>query len=268
MDPLIPPEIDKHYSELYDESARLGSDGLSRIELIRTKEIIERYLPSTSADVLDIGGGPGVYSVWLSELGHRPTLIDPVELHVEQALEAGVAAAMAGVAASLDLADDSFDLALMLGPLYHLQERADRMDALHEARRVLRPGGRIIVAGITRYASAIDGFDSGFIDHEEFERIVHVDLATGKHSNNTGDARFFTTAYFHRPDELVDELESSGFADVEILAVEGVSWAARDLEERLDEPDKLRAVLDLLRRLESAPSLLGATPHFIAIGRA
>jgi SAM-dependent methyltransferase len=268
MDPLIPPEIDAHYTELYDESTRLAGDALSRIELIRTKEIIERYLPSAPVDVLDIGGGPGVYSVWLSELGHRPTLIDPVALHVEQALEAGVPIAKAGSAADLDFAEDSFDVALMLGPLYHLQERADRLKALRAARRVLRPGGRLIAAGITRYASAIDGFDSGFIDHEEFERIVHVDLETGKHVNNTGDPRFFTTAYFHRPDELVDEVASSGFTDVEILAVEGVSWAARDLEERLDEPDKLRAVLDLLRRLESETALLGATPHFLAIGRA
>ena len=75
-------------------------------------------------------------------------------------------------------------------------------------------------------------------------------------------------AYFHRPDELVDKLESSGFTGVEILAVEGMSWASRDLDERVADPKKLRAVLDLLRRLESAPSLLGATPHFIAIGSA
>lgn len=268
MDRFIRPEIDAHYSELYDESARLGSDGLSQIELIRTKEIIERYLPPAPADVIDIGGGPGVYSVWLSELGHRPALIDPVALHVEQAREAGVPSATAGVAAVLEFAADSFDIALMLGPLYHLQERADRLQALREARRVLRPGGRLIAAGITRYASAIDGFDSGFIDHEEFERIVHIDLETGKHVNNTGDPRFFTTAYFHRPEELVDEVASSGFTDVEILAVEGVSWAARDLDERIADPEKLAAVLDVLRRLESAPSLLGATPHFIAIGRA
>ena len=97
---------------------------------------------------------------------------------------------------------------------------------------------------------------------------MHADLETGKHVNNTGDPRFFTTAYFHRPEELVDEVASSGFTDVQILAVEGVSWAARDLDERITDPEKLAAVLDVLRRLESAPSLLGATPHFIAVGRA
>ncbi|MDF1597881.1 MAG: methyltransferase domain-containing protein [Acidimicrobiia bacterium] len=267
MDPLIPAEIDRHYSDLYAESQRLSEDGLGRIELIRTKEILVRYLPEAPAEILDIGGGPGVYSVWLTSLGHRPTLIDPVALHVQQAREAGVPSAELGVAGQLEFTDDSFDAVLMFGPLYHLQERSDRLAALREAHRVLRQGGLLFVAGITRYASAIDGLDSGFIDHEDFERTVHVDLATGKHTNHTADPRFFTTAYFHLPDELVGELEATGFTDVEIVAVEGMSWAARDLEERISDPDKLRAVLDLLRRLESAPSLLGATPHFLAIGR-
>jgi SAM-dependent methyltransferase len=268
MDPLIPSEIDRHYSDLYAESQRLSEDAIGKIELIRTKEILERYLPEAPVEILDIGGGPGVYSAWLTTLGHRPVLIDPVALHVQQAREAGVPAAALGVAGHLEFTNNSFDAVLMFGPLYHLQKRADRLVALREAHRVLRQGGLLFATGITRYASAIDGFDSGFIDHDGFERIVHVDLATGKHTNHTADPRFFTTAYFHLPDELVEELESTGFRDVEIVAVEGMSWAARDLDERISDPDKLRAVLDLLRRLESAPSLLGATPHFLAIGRA
>ena len=70
MDPLIRPEIDKHYTELYHEAGRLDSDGMSRIELILTKEIIQRYLPPPPARLLDVGGGPGVYSLWLAELGY------------------------------------------------------------------------------------------------------------------------------------------------------------------------------------------------------
>jgi len=268
MDPLIPHEIDRHYTELYDEAVRLDGDAVSRIELIRTKELIERYLPEGPCEILDVGGGPGVYSAWLGTLGHRPTLVDPVALHVEQAREAGISTASLGVAGNLEFEANRFDAVLMLGPLYHLQDRSDRLDALGEAHRVLKPGGLIFAAGITRYASAIDGFDSGFIDHAEFVRIVHKDLETGRHTNSTGDPRFFTTAYFHRPDELHDELESSGFTSIEILAVEGMSWAAGDLEERIADPEKLRAVLDLLRLLESAPSLMGATPHFLGVGRA
>ena len=195
-------------------------------------------------------------------------MIDAVALHVEQAVESGVVDARQGTADRLDFSDSSVDGVLLLGPLYHLPEREDRLAALAEARRVLRPGSHAFVAGITRFASAIDGFDSGFIDHEHFEQIVHVDLETGKHSNDTGDPRFFTTAYFHRPDELASKLTSVGFDEVEMLAVEGVSWATRDLDERVADPAKLRAVLDLLRRLEAEEALLGATPHFLAIGQA
>jgi ubiquinone/menaquinone biosynthesis C-methylase UbiE len=250
MDPLIRREIDNHYTELYNEAGRLDSDGMSRIELIRTKEIIQRLLPPPPARLLDVGGGPGVYSLWLADLGYEVALIDAVALHVEHAVEAGV---------------DGF---LLLGPLYHLQERGDRLAALTEARRVLRPDSRVFAVGITRFASAIDGFESGFIDHDHFEQIVHVDLETGKHSNDTGDPRFFTTAYFHRPDELVNELKTVGFTEIEMLAVEGMSWAAHDLDERVADPAKLRAVLDLLRRLEAEEALLGATPHFLATGKA
>lgn len=268
MDPLVPQEIDKHYTELYDESVRLDGDGLSRIELIRTKEIISRSLPARPARLLDVGGGPGAYSLWLAELGYEVALVDPVERHIEQALAAGVRDARRGVAGNLEFADQSFDGVLLLGPLYHLQERSDRLIALYEAGRVLKPGCPVFTAGITRFASAIDGLDSGFIDHEHFEQMVHVDLETGKHSNDTGNPRFFTTSYFHRPDELADELTEAGFKEIELVAIEGMSWAARDLNERIADPSKLRTVLDLLRRMEAEPSLLGATPHFLAVGRA
>ncbi len=266
MDPLIRPEIDRHYSELFDESERLIGDAFNRLELIRTKEIIERYLPDSPSRILDVGGGPGVYSVWLAELGHEVELIDPVERHVEQALAAGVPVAHLGTAAALEYPDETFDHVLLLGPLYHLQERTDRLVALEEAGRVLKPGGLVFAAAITRFASAIDGLYNGFIDHDEFERIAYTDLETGRHINTVGDPRYFTTSYFHRPDELRDELEAAGFGDVELLAVEGVSWAAPDLEERVDDPGKLASLLDLMRRLETEPSLLGASPHFLGVG--
>lgn len=268
MDHLIPSEINTHYSELYDESSRLTEGAFGRIEQIRTKEIIGRHLPTPPVRILDVGGGPGIYSIWLSEMGHEVELVDPVALHVEQAVAAGVPVAHLGSAESLEYPDEVFDCVLLLGPLYHLQERADRLAALEETRRVLRPGGLVFAAAITRFASCIDGFYSGFIDDEVFEQIALTDLETGRHVNTTGDPRYFTTAYFHRPDELADELESAGFGNVEVLAVEGVSWAAPDLEERVADPDKLAAMLELLRRLEAEPSLIGASPHFLAIGRA
>ena len=94
------------------------------------------------------------------------------------------------------------------------------------------------------------------------------DLIEGQHRNPTGSPTYFTTAFFHHPDELRAEVADAGFEDVEVYAVEGISWAAPDLAERLADPEKRRIVLEMLRSTERDPSLLGASPHLLAIGRA
>ncbi len=261
------PEILAHYTDHYDESLRLSE--VNRLELMRTQEILSRYLPPLPAVVLDVGGGPGAYSSWLAGLGYEVHLIDPVEIHVQQALDRNPqpASARVGDARRLDEADATADAVLLMGPLYHLTERADRLRALEEARRVLRQGGPVFVAAITRFASAIDALYSGAMDDERFREIVDQDLETGVHLNPTDDPRYFTTAYFHHADELVAEVEEAGFRGVEVLAVEGVAWAAADLEERLEDPAKREQVLNLLRRLEREPALMGASPHQLAVAR-
>lgn len=89
------------------------------LELARTHELIERHLVGDNLDILDVGGGPGIYAPWLSELGHHVHLIDPIPLHVAQARAAGIAA-MEGDARALARAGQSADVVLLLGPLYHL----------------------------------------------------------------------------------------------------------------------------------------------------
>lgn len=261
------PEILAHYSDRFDESLRLSE--VNRLELMRTQEILSRHLPPPPAVILDVGGGPGVYASWLAGLGYEVHLIDVVERHVQQALDRNPppASARVGDARRLDEADDTADVVLLMGPLYHLTERSGRLRALREARRVLRPGGPVFAAAITRFASAIDGLHSGAMDDQKFREIVDQDLETGVHLNPTDDPRYFTTAYFHHAAELVAEVEEAGFRGVEMLAVEGVAWTAADLEERLDDPVKREQVLDLLRRLEREPALMGASPHLLVVAR-
>src|SRR5689334_7898969 len=146
-----------HY-ELGMERERL-SDGRGDLEFTRTTEILLRRLPAAPAVVADIGGGPGRYAGWLAELGYDVEHRDVMDLHVEH-LRASAHPSIrtaVGDARSLDLADSSVDAVLLLGPLYHLRERAERIQALREARRVVRDGGPVFVAIISRWAARLDG---------------------------------------------------------------------------------------------------------------
>ena len=137
-------ELHAHYSR-GEERDRL-STGRGLLEFTRTTEIILRFLPAAPALVADIGGGPGRYALWLAGLGYQVEHRDLMPLHVRQLAQdasgiAGLRTAV-GDARELDLADACADAVLLLGPLYHLRRRADRVRALGEARRVVRPGGR------------------------------------------------------------------------------------------------------------------------------
>ena len=177
----VPPEMLEHYASGY-ESQRL-LQGSSQIELARTQELITRYAPPPPAIVFDIGGGPGVYAFWLAKLGYEVHLIDATPLHVEQArqasllqLDAPLAEIEVGDARDVKRADMSVDFVLLLGPLYHLTERNDRLTALREAHRILKPGGILLAAAISRFASLFDGLRQGLFEDPTFAPIVERDL--------------------------------------------------------------------------------------------
>jgi len=269
-EPLIRPEIVDHYGR-YEEADRLTRD-FGALELIRTQEILQRVLPSPPGCVVDVGGGPGVYATWLAGLGYEVHLVDPVRRHIDQAIERATAAgislasARCGAAARIELDDNSADAVMLMGPLYHLPESEERLAALTEARRLLRPGGVVAVAAITRFASVLDALDGGFIDDPGFMDIVGGDLSDGRHINPTENPNYFTTAYFHLPTELAAELEAAGFGAVDVVAVEGVGWIARDFADRLGDPDSRAVLLEVIRRVENEPSLLGMSPHLLGLG--
>lgn len=262
-------EIQEHYLKS-QEWQRLSSDQ-GELERLRIQAILARDLPSAPALVFDIGGGAGVHAFSLAQQGYQVHLIDPVELHLEQARSHAAASGVTlassslGDARKLDIASGIADVVLLLGPLYHLTERLDRMQALREARRILKPQGILLAAGISRFASLIDGLSSGFFRDTTFREIVAADLASGQHRNPTNNLRYFTTAYFHRPEELAAEVREAGFRKVRVLAVEGPAWSAPQFREAWGDPVQRRKLMEFLSLIEKEPSIHGASAHFIVI---
>ena len=98
-----------------------------------------------------------------------------------------------------------------------------------------------------------------------FRAIVAQDLATGVHENPTGDPRWFTTAYFHRPDELAAEATEAGLVVLETVGVEGMGHWIKPLGSAFDDDDRRAVVLDAARVIEAEPSLLGLSPHLLTV---
>jgi ubiquinone/menaquinone biosynthesis C-methylase UbiE len=272
MSPRPPDEVLGYYA-LGQERERLD-DGYFPLERARTQELVRRHLPPPPGVVLDVGGGTGAYAFWLADRGYDVHLVDPVPLHVEQAQEASsiratarLASARVGDARRLEFPDALAGAVLMLGPLYHLTGREDRMAALLEARRVLEPGGWLFAAAISRFASLLDGLRGALFEHDAFFRIVERDLEDGQHRNDTGRAEFFTTAFFHHPDELAAEVKDAGFDLAGLFAVEGPGAFLPDFQARWADEAARERLLGLLRRVEREPALLGASPHILAVGR-
>lgn len=261
-------EVRRHYEATREED-RLTA-GLGQLELVRTRQILRRHLPAEPVSILDVGGGTGAHAAWLAEAGHGVHVVDLAPRHVDLVNRhlgaAGVTAAV-GDARHLDAPDSSYDVVLLFGPLYHLVDRADRLAALAEARRVVRPGGLVAVAAINRFASLFDGLSQGFLFDPAFRDIVGGDLRDGQHRNDTAHPSWFTTAYFHHPDDLRAEVVEGGLELEELVGVEGMAGWLPQLDDRWATIEGRRVIVEAAQGIESEPSLLGLSAHLLAVAR-
>lgn len=257
--------VQAYYSR--DEAHDRLDAGLGRVEFARTITVISRTIPRPPAIVLDMGAGPGRYTDWLLGAGYDVFMRDVVRSHVESArgrhptLDAKV-----GDARSIDLPDATVDAVLLLGPLYHLPERRDRLAALREAGRVTKSDGIVFAAAISRWASRIHGM---LVEraHERYPELAdHVE-----EMERTGwmrplfDGAF--TGYSHTPADLLREVEDGGLEVVDLVSVEGPSVGLHDLDARMDDDDERRFLLETLAAIESVPELLGVGPHLLVTAR-
>jgi SAM-dependent methyltransferase len=246
------------------EHARLtGPKGA--LEAERTKEILQRRLPRAPAVIADIGGGPGHYAVWLAELGYRVRHRDLMDLHVDQLRAHGDPAieTAVGDARDLDLPDASVDAVLLLGPLYHLPDHEDRLTALRQSRRIVRAGGPVFAAAISRWAPRLDGVvqERLYEDNPDFLSLLPEVERTGALPPVVPDG---FVGYTHRPADLAAEVSAAGLRLDDLVGVEGLPLAAADMRTRVGDPDAWAVLLDAARAVERIPELLGLSPHLIA----
>jgi ubiquinone/menaquinone biosynthesis C-methylase UbiE len=254
------------------ERDRLASGG-RRIEFLRMRELLERCLPAAPARVLDVGGGAGAYAIPLAAAGYEVHLIDPAPLHIEQAAAASrdtdtpLASTSLGDARDLQEADNSADAVLLLGPLYHLTSREDRITALREAHRVLRPGGTVVAKALSRFYPVFEELADGMPPGPGWRDRTLQFLADGQYRNPSGDPTSFTTSHFHRPEELTSEIKDAGLELRQFVAASGNVKLLPDLSQRLDVTESRDHVLSVLRLLEAEPSLIGMSQNFVAIAQ-
>jgi hypothetical protein len=127
---------------------------------------------------------------------------------------------------------------------------------------VLRPGGIVAVAAISRFASLLDGLLSGHLRDDVGCETVERDLATGVHRSPADRPALFTTAYFHRPEELRAEVEEAELVVDDVFGVEGPGWL---LGERLEDEHVRPDVVTVARAIEREPTIIGASGHLLAI---
>lgn len=253
----IDERVRAYYGGLFDEDARLTTrSAQGPLEHRRTQELIAEHI--SGGRVLDIGGGTGIHSISLQDRGFEVVLIDPVPEHVTAAAASGIEAVL-GDARRLPFEDDSFDAVLILGPLYHLAARADRRQALQEARRVTRAGGFVFAAALSRFvAFGANVLGRPVVPDAGLRAIWEQGVPL------PGDR--FPAGHFHTAEELAEEVADAGLEVLDVHGVEGPAGLALE-GIPVDRTDLTDAALALARATSAEPGIRDFSAHLLAVAR-
>ncbi|WP_299902087.1 class I SAM-dependent methyltransferase [uncultured Aquimarina sp.] len=263
---LISRNIEIFYTNASEET-RLDK-GMGVFEFERIKSLIEKYIPTASSRIVDVGGGTGKYSEWLSKKGHQVHLVEPVSKHIQIAQNRSKKlknkfSVQLGEARKLEFPNNYADLIILHGPLYHLQKKEDRELAICEAKRVLKNDGIILGFAINYTASTLVGLLNGMIHKNSFFEMCKEELTTGIHNPPDDFPWLLAEAYYHKPEQLIDEFINQDLTHLNTYAVEGMAWLDKDYFANMVNDKKQKTLLELIKVTENDNYLLPFSPHMM-----
>lgn len=252
------------YYNKFNEEKRLDSRHGQveyRISMKYIHEYIPRDLAKEDVKILDIGAGTGKYSVALAKEGYDVTAVELVKYNLGILKSKGSSVkAMQGNALNLKkLADNTFDVTLLFGPMYHLFGQEDKKKALSEARRVTKPGGVILVAYcMNEYGVLTYAFKERHIGECMEEKRLTEDFHTISHKENLYD--------YMRIEDINELLVDSGLERIKIISPDGPANYMRSFLNQLTEDEFAYFVQYQMATCERQ-DLIGAGAHTLDILR-
>ena len=263
---LISKELENFYNKASEET-RLEK-GMGIFEFERIKELIELHISKSNATIIDVGGGTGKYSEWLAKKEHTVHLIEPVLKHIKLAEKRAKKlkkpfSVSIGEASNLPYKENSADLVILHGPLYHLQKREDRVKAILEAKRVLKKGGIILGFAINATASTVVGLMNGMIHANSFFKMCKEELTTGIHNAPKDFPFLLADAFYHKPQDLKAEFIEQNLNFINLFAVEGMIWLDNEYFANMIDKKKSKTLKKLQTLTQNDEYLLPFSPHMM-----
>lgn len=249
--------LEKYYNKFNEDKRLLSRHG--QVEFFIALEKIKQVIGERqNLDILDIGAGTGRYSVALAELGHKLTAVELVNKNVSQIkLKNKNIIAKQGNALNLKFKDESFDVALLFGPTYHLFSHEDKLKAIMEAKRVLRKDGILFIMYLTN--------EYAFITYAIKEGNLQKVLSENKLDENFNCITKPEDLYSYVRIEEIDKLkDDAGLKRIKIIGVDGATDYIRPYINKLSQEDfeiYKKYQLSICERFE----LLGASSHIMDI---
>lgn len=244
--------------EIFDEGARLTHSKAARVEFVTTVAYIEKYLKQGDR-ILDIGAGAGTYSLYFAQKGYDVTAVELAENNIKtfksRMTDKTPVDLRQGNALDLSAFDDeSFDIVLLMGPLYHLADADDRSRCIREAKRVCKPGGAMFFAFINNDMVILTEF---FYDKNYFKGN-HYDHETFKVED-------FPFVFFTLP-QCAAMLEKENICVKHIVASDGMSEMLEEKINAMDDESYSQYMKYHFYCCEK-PEMLGHTNHLLFVGK-